>query len=352
MDISTPTIADGLERRKDNFLLLRIIAALMVIYGHSFVTSPRSGAQDIFLANGWDTYSGDIAVEIFFVVSGFMVSGSYIRRTGLFQFMKARVLRIVPALFACLLVSAFVIGPCVTTLSLHEYFHSPEVLDYVTKNLQFSSDMAWRLPGVFEDNLYKGSVNGSLWTLPGEFRMYIFVAIVGAVGLLRSRTVLTLVLAGLAVIGFVNPGLLPLHPMWVRLAGYFALGIGVQLYRDKIGVNHEAMAALAFMTFLCRGTQLYPYAFAIALTYFCFWFAYRLKLPSFEAYGDPSYGTYLWGWPLLQIFAWLFPGASPHRALVAAGLGALVLGYVSWHLVEKQVLRFKSRRPLSIKAYE
>lgn len=351
MDISIPTIADGLESRKDNFLLLRIIAALMVIYGHSFVTSPRFGAKDIFLDNGWGTYSGDIAVEIFFVVSGFMVSGSYIRRSGLFQFMKARVLRIVPALLACLLVSALVIGPWVTTLSLGEYFHSREVLVYIVKNLQFSSDMAWRLPSVFENNPYKGSVNGSLWTLPAEFRMYIFVAVTGAVGLLRSRTVLTLVLISLAVIGFVNPGLLPLHPMWVRLAGYFALGIAVQLYRDKIGVSHEAMVALAFMAFLCRGTQIYPYAFAIALTYFCFWFAYRLKLPSIEAHGDPSYGTYLWGWPLLQIFAWLLPGASPYLAFVAAGLGSLVLGYVSWHLVEKQTLRFKSRRPLSIKAY-
>jgi len=343
-----PTVADGLESRKDNFLLLRIIAALMVIYGHSFPLFPGSGEQEIFLANHWGVYSGDIAVDIFFVVSGFMVSGSYIRRAGLLQFMKARILRIVPALLVCLLISAYVIGPLVTTLNLHDYLGSSDTLSYVWRNIQFSSDMQFTLPRVFEANHYKSSINGSLWTLPAEFRMYVLVAIIGAAGLFRYRLTLTLAFAGLSVIAFVNPGLLPLHPMWVRLAGYFSLGILIQLYREQIDVSHEAMFALAFMAFLFRGTQLYPYAFAVALAYFCFWFAYRLKLPSFEAYGDPSYGAYLWGWPLLQLLAWRFPASSPHLAFVIAGLGALLLGYLSWHLVERQALRFKSRKIMPV----
>lgn len=344
LKLSTPTVADGLERRKDNFLLLRIIAALMVIYGHSFPLFPGSGQHEVFLSHHWGLYSGDIAVSIFFVVSGFMVSGSYIRRAGLFQFMKARVLRIVPALFVCLLISAYGIGPLVTTLNVHEYLGSLGPLTYVWKNMQFSSDMQFTLPGVFEANPYKGSVNGSLWTLPAEFRMYVLVAIAGAVGLFRSRLTLTFLFAGLATVAFVNPGLLPLHPMWVRLSGYFTLGILVQLYRERIGVSHEAMLALSFMAFLFRGTQLYPYAFAIALVYFCFWFAYRLKLPSLEAYGDPSYGAYLWGWPLLQLLALCFPHTSPHLASIVAGVGALLLGYASWYVVERPALRFKARR--------
>lgn len=336
------TVNDGLESRVDNFLLLRIIAALMVIYGHSFPLFPGSGQQEIFLANDWKIYSGDIAIAIFFVVSGFMVSGSYMRRAGLFQFMKARILRIVPALFICLLVSAYLIGPLVSTLNYRDYFMAPDVFRYIWKNLQFSSDIQFTLPQVFLNNPFKASVNGSLWTLPAEFRMYVFVAIIGAVGLLRYRYVLTLLLAALSAIAFINPGLLPLHPMWVRLAGYFSLGILVQLYRNEIAISHEAMFAMAFMAFLFRGTQLYPYAFAIALTYFCFWFGYRLKLPSIESYGDPSYGTYLWGWPLLQLLAWRFPGITPHRAFIISGAGALLIGYFSWHLVESRVLKLKS----------
>jgi len=323
--------------------MLRVIAALMVVYGHSFPLLPGSGSHEIFIAHGWGIYSGDIAVDIFFVVSGFMVSGSYMRRAGLLQFMEARLLRIVPALLVCLLATAYVIGPLVTSLNLRDYLNTPDTWTYVLKNLQFSSDMSFTLPGVFETNPLKASVNGSLWTLPAEFRMYVVVAIIGAIGLFRHPRVLTLLFAGMAIIAFVNPGLLPLHPMWVRLAGFFLLGILVQLAREQIGISHEAMAALAFMAYLFRGTQLYPYAFAIALAYFCFWFAYRVKIPSIEAWGDPSYGTYLWGWPLLQLVAWRFPGATPHTAFAVAGIGALILGYLSWHLVERQALRLKSR---------
>ena len=344
MNLKSPiiTVNDGLESKVDNFLLLRIIAALMVIYGHSFPLFPGSGQQEIFSANNWRIYSGDIAVDIFFVVSGFMVSGSYLRRAVLFQFMKARILRIVPALLVCLLISAYVIGPLVTTLSYRDYFSSPDVFEYVWRNMQFSSDMQFTLPQVFTNNAFKSSVNGSLWTLPAEFRMYVFVAIIGAVGLLKHRHTISLLLVGLFAIAFVNPGLLPLHPMWVRLAGYFSLGILVQLYRNEIVISHEAMFALAFMAFLFRGTQLYPYAFAISLAYFCFWFGYRIKLPSIEAYGDPSYGTYLWGWPLLQLLAWRKPGITPHHAFVVSGVGALILGYISWHFVERQTLKLKS----------
>lgn len=336
------TVAEGLQRRRDNFLLLRIVAALLVIYGHSFVLSPQHGLKDIFSSSGWHTHSGTIAVDIFFVVSGFMVSGSYMRRAGLFQFMKARVLRIVPGLLVCLLISALVLGPLLTSWSLHDYFGSPKVGDYITQNLKFSSTMAWHLPGVFQNSAYSPAVNGSLWTLPAEFRMYVFVAVIGALGLLRLRACLVALLAALVLAGLFAPGYLPIHPMWIRLAGYFVLGIGVQLFKERISVRHEAMVALAFAAYLCRGADLYPYVFALALAYFCFWFAYALKLPSLEAGGDPSYGAYLWGWPLQQIFAQVFPGASSYANALICGAGALVLGYASWHLVERQALHLKS----------
>lgn len=76
---SPTTVAQGFERGRDNFLWLRILAALMVIYGHSFPLVPQVGSQDIFLAHNWGIYSGDIAVDIFFVISGFLVSASYVR---------------------------------------------------------------------------------------------------------------------------------------------------------------------------------------------------------------------------------------------------------------------------------
>ena len=338
------TVAEGLATRKDNFLLLRVIAALMVIYGHSFALSPIPGARDIFLRLNWDTYSGDIAVDIFFVLSGFMVSGSYLRRSDPVDYLKARLLRIVPALLACLIVTAFVIGPILTSLSLTDYLRSHDVTHYVVQNLKFSSAVSYALPGVFQSNPFGPSVNGSLWTLPAEFHMYLFVAVIGAVGLFRSRKLTLLVLAGLALAGIFRPELLPLHWMWVRLAGYFLLGIVIQLYKDRIEISHVGMLALLFATYLCRRAEIYPWVFALALTYFCFWFGYCVRLPSIEKYGDPSYGAYLWGWPLQQVYAAVFPHAAPLLSFLVCGCAALTLGYLSWHTVERQALRLKSIR--------
>ena len=58
------SIAGHLARRSDNFLLLRIVAAIAVIYGHSFALARPNGTSDIFLRHGWPMYSGDIAVAI------------------------------------------------------------------------------------------------------------------------------------------------------------------------------------------------------------------------------------------------------------------------------------------------
>ena len=116
------TIADGLARRRDNFLLLRILAACAVIYGHSFAIAPQAGANDIFLRMNWGYFSGALAVDVFFVVSGFLVSGSFMARHSLGRFVLARALRILPALAVVLLGSIFVIGPLFTRLGLAEYF--------------------------------------------------------------------------------------------------------------------------------------------------------------------------------------------------------------------------------------
>lgn len=336
------TVADGLGSRKDNFLLLRIFAAMMVIYGHSFVLSPSPGASDLFLRHHWGIYSGDIAVNIFFVVSGFMVSGSYLRRSNLLEFLKARVLRIVPALAICLIVTAFVIGPVFSNLPAAEYLRSHDVFAYIFQNLKFSPNVLYTLPGVFLSNVYGPSVNGSLWTLPAEFHMYLFVAIVGAIGLFRSRAILTALLVGLVVAGVFKPELLPLYFMWGRLAGYFAIGIAVQLFKEKIEISHTGLLMLILATYMCRRAGLYPWVFALALTYFCFWFGYCLQLPSIEKWGDPSYGCYLWGWPLQQMVAAISPHATPHLSFLVCASLALALGYLSWHLVERQALRLKS----------
>lgn len=340
--LPTHSIGSHLARKSDNFLVLRIVAALMVIYGHSFALARDTGATEIFLRHGWGIYSGDIAVDIFFVISGFMVSGSYLTDFNLFNYLAARSLRIVPAYAFILLVSALVIGPLLTSLHASQYFASPDVLAYVTKNLRFSSDMAWTLPGVFEGHRMT-AVNGSLWTLPAEMRMYLLVAALGVFGMLGHRMLGLLAVVALFVAALWNPQLLPVHTDWVRLGGFFCVGILAQLFKDKVEIRHTAMLALVFLTYISHRTQSYPWLLGLSIAYFSFWFAYRTPVLALERFGDPSYGIYLWGWPAQQIALALSPYMTPMTNFAVAMACAVTMGYLSWYLIERPALSLKRR---------
>lgn len=329
-------------RKKDNFLLLRIIAACMVIYGHSFALTKGVGLTDIFLKYDWGRYSGDLAVSMFFVISGFMVSGSFLGRRNLFEYAKARLLRILPAFIVLLLVSAFLIGPLVTHLNISNYFSNVDTYKYIVKNLSFSSNMSWVLPGVFESHKM-AAMNGSLWTLPAEMRMYVFVSLLGVLGLLSNRTMGTVVLFALFLAAILNPQLLPLHTGWVQVSGFFCLGILAQLYKEKIEVKHEILIMLIFLTYISRLTESYFFLLAIATAYFCFWFAYKTKHVALEKYGDPSYGIYLWGWPIQQLTIAIWPEITPWKNCIISLFFAIAMGYLSWHLVERPALSLKNK---------
>lgn len=336
------TVEQGLARRADNFLVLRIVAALAVIYGHAPSIAPAVSDTDIFLLMGWGAYSGDIAVNVFFLISGFLVTGSYIRQKSLYKFAKARFLRVFPAFVLNVVALAIVYGALFSTLPVTGYLRSAGVWDYITTNLQMSSSMAWKLPGVFTEGVKTATINGAQWTLPAEVRMYVLLGVMGALGLFASVRVTTVVLGALLLVATVRPELLPLHQDWFRLAGYFALGVFVYMYRATIRVRLEWVVALVLLAILTRHLPVYPVAFAMALSGTVLWIAYLT--PPFrrlERFGDPSYGIYLWGWPSQQAVAHVLPSAELFVHVTLAVVMAVVLGYASWAVLEKRALRLK-----------
>lgn len=340
---SIKTLDEGLQSRQDNFLLLRLLAASLVIYRHGGAMTGGTGFRDFIPWLGWGTDSGKVAVDIFFLVSGFMITGSYLRRQHLFGFLWARVLRIFPAYLFCLALCAGILGALFTTVSVRAYFHDPDVLHYVLQNLKMQPSMVWQLPGVFTDNPQRATINGSIWTLPAESRMYLGVAALGVLGLLSRRWLASLVLALLFAVVMINPSRVAvvLPDIYLHVAAMFALGALCFVQRKLIPVGWPCVLLLAALACLLSSTGAYPFAFGLALAEFCFAFAYCIPWHGFDRFGDYSYGVYLWGCPVQQTIAHEFPALSPLANSLAAFPLALALGVLSWYLIEKPSLTLK-----------
>src|SRR3984893_10721087 len=141
----TQAWVDAPAHRSNNFDFLRLIGAVLVIYGHA---SPLTGTVSPgFAANGVAT----IGVKIFFVISGYLVALSWLRDGNLARFLLRRCLRIFPALVAVVILTVLVLGPLLTTQPLSAYFNNPLVTFYL-RNIALYIN--YSLPGVFEHNVY------------------------------------------------------------------------------------------------------------------------------------------------------------------------------------------------------
>lgn len=340
-----------IDQRRDNFLLLRVLAASLVIFGHSWATANNPSGITDWVGQQTGMFSGTVAVDVFFWISGFLVTMSYARRQSPIDFAVARILRIFPALIVHVLFCALLLGALVTTLPLREYFANPQVAKFISGNIMLV-DLQWVLPGVFETNAKPAIVNGCLWTLPAELRMYEIVLGLGLLHVLRGRAWrLDVALAVLAFVVLWVPSieLLSNVPEFVEFAAFFAVGAACYIHRRHVPVHGAIGLALVGVAWALKGGPGYPLAFSAVLAYGSLWFAYGPRLPSLERFGDCSYGLYLYGYPLQQVVAMLFPSWGPWRALTLSFPLALLCAIASWHAVEKPALRIKrfiaERRP-------
>lgn len=95
------------KSRNNNYNLIRFLAATLVLFTHSFALTFGSGTAEP-LRNTLGITWGTIAVDVFFVTSGFLIASSFFQRNNVTAFVWARILRIYPALIVALLFCVFV----------------------------------------------------------------------------------------------------------------------------------------------------------------------------------------------------------------------------------------------------
>lgn len=252
---------DGaLSSRQNNFDLIRLLAAALVIYGHTFTFVANSGARDIIrVLTGFD--SGDLAVKSFFFLSGLLVTNSIIEGKSLKKYVVSRLFRIMPALLFMLLIVTFCIGTALTTLPLGDYLVHSDTYRFFVKMSLFGGWGAvgggyHQLPGVFEASPASGSVNVPLWTLTVEVFSYALILALFALGLLQKRVtlVLALVIIGDSMLG--KPVLFYFLPDTLdhRFTPFcFALGGLCAVYKQEVSVSFLMPFGFGLLYVLFRG---------------------------------------------------------------------------------------------------
>lgn len=206
------SVKDTLDRNRGvgpGFDVLRFGLAAIIFIGHLkaltghvglSVSQAQSALITPWVVNwGWDGWYRPFQVSYvpaFFALSGFLVMGSAVRTRATQTFLAYRALRIFPALFVELILSAFLLGPIFTVLPLHVYFSEPGFFRY------FGNLFGWvvfELPGVFLHNRVPRIVNTNLWTLPSEFDCYLITGMLLAAGLLIRKS-FTIILISISVI--------------------------------------------------------------------------------------------------------------------------------------------------------
>lgn len=330
--------------RRNNFTVLRILFAWLVLYGHSFPITGKGIVDPLKPIFSGSIWIGELAVAGFFAISGYLVTASFQRR-GLKDYVLSRILRIYPALILCVLLTVGVLGPLCSSMPLSDYVSHPQTRAYLG-NLTALFPMEFRLPGVFADNT-RPAVNGSLWTLTLEISCYLVLAVFGVLGLLRSRTLINVSAICLLLFSMAYFADLPLvgrRDNWSGPALYFLLGVVLYANRDRVPLSWPLALGAAVLCYASFGQDWFVYVFAPAFVYLTFFIAYRTPhLDVDERLGDPSYGIYIYAWPIQQILTMIFPGQGPYFNTAVASIIVFCLAFASWRLVEKPMLGWKSK---------
>ena len=338
------------QSRENNFNIIRLFAALMVIYVHSFAIFKMSIDEPIAKALHSGVSLGEFAVYVFFIISGYLITASFVRGKGNWHYFKARILRVYPGLIVVMLLTAFVVGPLLSELGAKVYLQQGEVYLYPFKALPLVTATSF-LPDLFANNHLENAVNVSLWTLFWEFLCYIGVAVLGNLNLLNQKVIaILIVLTTLVSVGlhFLPANNFAVHSLSLVIPMFLAFFSGMLFYFMKSSVVFKVkwvlIALIAYMIF--SNTHLaFTSLYSLPLAYLMFAVSYskRIRFYQFGSKYDISYGVYIYAFVIQQIIYQLTNGTLPFvMNIFLSVLFTLPCAFLSYVCIEKPVMRFKS----------
>ncbi|MGN8112294.1 acyltransferase family protein [Paraburkholderia sp. 22098] len=312
---------------RNNFNQIRFWLATAVVGSHCY---PLLGYEE---PNSWGMSVGGAAVMWFFVISGYLITQSWMRTPSIPSFMANRALRIAPAWIVSAVIS---------------YWLSARFNGYDANKIH--------------------TVNGTWWTLPWELACYAAVMGLGFIGAL-NRASYAAILGAIWVVYFAHwhsgsPTLTVVGTFFL----VFAMGGFIAINEKHLQLDRTALwcaiciAPFIFeplRTWLFAGIDLIPFywgfgvpdvqirqvALMITVPFIVICLAKCAKpLPFWRA--DLSYGIYVYGWPVQQsVIYWTrkhgMPIVHPYGVFLITMAILIPLSALSWYLLEKPALSLK-----------
>lgn len=375
------SLADNFSGRNNSIGLIRLVLALSVVVSHA--NPVGFGTGDPGAANQGVSV-GAMAVTGFFVLSGFLITRSAMR-LNLGRYLWARALRILPGLWLCLLITAFVVAPL---LAMHQHggvlphgfwrAAGDSPFRYVRVNM-WTGLLQFDVSGVLSHALATGTAHnpafdGALWTLAYEATCYLVVGGLAVTAVLRRAPRLVLAIAVLLwfcmlqdlwhahtlyavqnlhasylTIPFFGHHIGSLSTSYLIYLGLpFALGAVFQLYIKKLPIN-DVLGIAGFAVFFLSLFFGGYFAFGVpALAYALMWFSVRspLVLRKVGRKRDLSYGIYIYGFVVEQVLVVLGVAAKGYWTYLSAAIaGTVLISLLSWYAIEKPALLLKDWTP-------
>jgi peptidoglycan/LPS O-acetylase OafA/YrhL len=349
--------------KKNNFDLIRLLAAAQVVLGHSL---EHLKINEGFLFDLYENFLKYFpGVPIFFFLSGFLIYWSYDRNNNLRQYIKNRLLRIYPALWFCTLL----------TVILLVYFSDKTMVTL----FNFSPFYLWLIGQVTFFQFYTPDIlrfwgvstpNGSLWTVIVELQYYISVPLLYFILKFNKKYILLFIITSIFTNIFING--LDNNSIYTKLLQlqlfpylyYFLFGILFYLFWDKIQkiIQNKFLiwfSVYVIFTIICNGIfKLDTFSYwvntpfklindiILCFTVFSFSFSYTLMSDKLLKGNDISYGIYIYHMLVINIFVELkFFSNSSYLFLMFVIV--VLLSIFSWVFIEQPCLKLKHKKFLS-----
>lgn len=334
----------------NSFNFLRLLLAVLVILSHSYeISCSGRSCEPLTMLFGTMSF-GEFAVSGFFIVSGYLITASWVNNPSVPAYLNKRIRRIFPAFIICNLVSLLILAPLAK--GGFDFLANIDWAGFVLGVVTLSQP---KIDNIYPNTIYN-SLNISLWSIQYEFACYLGLMVLMLLFGKRSHalawiTFCCLLVVYLAGSWLVNsggpPGSSYLTKSFIRMPIFFLSGVLIWHNRHRLSqltaLHLCVISALLFIGM--HNSMLAVPALAIAGSVLLIRFGESTAAAAirFTNEQDVSYGVYLYAFPLSQLLYTYMPGQGAFLNFFLTTIMSVMAGYLSWKAVEKPFLKSKRK---------